>query len=142
MISSTTEYALKALATLARLKRADSVCVQEVSDASGVPRNYLSKIFNELRRRGVVVSVRGPGGGFKLSKRAEDITILSVVEIFEDLDQQRKCFLGSRYCTSREMCGMAARWTDVWNSYERFLSESTITDLSVHNACHDRNPAE
>lgn len=138
MISRTSEYAIRALSTLARLERAECVLVREIADASGVPRNYLSKILNRLRQTGLVRSERGPGGGFQLARPAEQITVLEVVGIFEDIARQRYCFMGNQFCGQADVCQAASKWCQVWQTYEVFLRETTLDQLAFHECRHPR----
>ena len=139
MISRTSEYAIRALTTLARRERSKSVLVREISDSSGVPRNYLSKILNRLRQNGLVLSERGPGGGFQLVRPSEDITVYDIVDIFEDIKRHRFCFLGDRLCGDADKCHAASQWCQVWQSYETFLHDTTLEHLAFHDSKHPRN---
>ncbi|HEX8906653.1 MAG TPA: Rrf2 family transcriptional regulator, partial [Longimicrobiaceae bacterium] len=69
MLSKTAEYALRALLVLARrgARGGAAVRAEEIADAVGAPRNYMSKTLHALAKQGFVASARGPLGGFTLA---------------------------------------------------------------------------
>ena len=115
--------------------------MREISETSGVPRNYLSKILNRLRQNGLVTSERGPGGGFQLARPALETTVYEIVATFEEIESQRSCFLGDDSCAEGDICQAASRWCTVWHSYEAFLRETTLDHLAFHDSKHPRNAA-
>ena len=79
MITKTCEYALRAAVYLASLPGQPSTS-QCIAEATRVPAGYLSKVLQAMVRAGVVVSQRGPAGGFMLARDPEEVTVLEVVE--------------------------------------------------------------
>jgi Rrf2 family protein len=129
MISRTAEYALRALTAL----HGDSgqvVGAGVLSKTSGVPANYLSKIMHLLGRAGLVTGARGPGGGFRLSRPASEISAYEIVRVFDDLEGQRRCFLGNKVCSGATACAAHDSWSRVWDSYEKFLRGMTLESLT------------
>ena len=70
MISTTSEYALRALARLALLSNGSTMLARDLAEDAGIPRNYLSKVLLALRNAGILDSTRGSGGGYRLRKPA------------------------------------------------------------------------
>lgn len=126
MISRTAEYAIRAMASLNQLSNGGLVRARALSKASGVPANYLSKIMHTLGRAGFVTSVRGPGGGFRVAKPTNKITAYDVVQLFDDLEGKRRCFLGSKTCSAANACAAHDMWSGVWEKYEQFLHKMTL----------------
>jgi Rrf2 family protein len=83
MLSTTTQYALRALSHLAR-QSGDAVLGRDLAESVEIPANYLSKVLVTLRNAGLVVTTRGSGGGYRLSKPAHEIHLIDVVELFEE----------------------------------------------------------
>lgn len=131
MLSQTAEYALRAAIRLARPDRGAPVAVGDVARELDVPRNYLSKILHTLAREGVVESVRGPGGGFRLAGAPGAITLLEVVGIFDDLSPGRTCVLGRPECSDADPCPAHGRWAPVAEEIARFLRETTLADVAA-----------
>ena len=129
MISKTAEYAIRAMASLNQLSKGELVGAGALSATSGVPANYLSKIMHTLGRAGFVTSVRGPGGGFRVAKSASRMTAYDVVQLFDDLEGKRRCFLGNKTCSAATACAAHHLWSGVWEKYEQFLHRMTLDRL-------------
>jgi Rrf2 family protein len=80
MLSTTTQYALRALSHLAR-QSGDAVLGRDLAESVEIPANYLSKVLVTLRNAGLVVTTRGSGGGYRLRKPAHEIHLIDVVEL-------------------------------------------------------------
>lgn len=130
MLSRTAEYALRAAIRLARPDDGGPVAVGDVARELDVPRNYLSKILHELAGEGVVESVRGPGGGFRLARAPEATTLLEVVGAFDDLSPGRTCVLGRSRCSDADPCPVHGRWAPVSEEVARFFRETTLADVA------------
>ena len=90
MISQTVEYALRAIVTLAQ--QGDKPCtVQVISGLTKVPAPYLSKLMQRLVREGLVRSQRGLHGGFILNKKADEMTVLEVVNAVDPIQRIHQC---------------------------------------------------
>ena len=129
MISKTSQYALRAILHLARQPEERRVRATDVAEDLGVPTNYLSKILHALARTGLLVSERGPGGGFRLARRAEEITVADAIEPFEPLGTGRQCLLGRPECLDTDACSVHTRWKEVSESMLDFFHETTVADL-------------
>ncbi|MCI0433557.1 MAG: Rrf2 family transcriptional regulator [Gemmatimonadetes bacterium] len=126
MLSRTSEYALRAVLLLARptdgrLRAADSI-----AETLGVPRNYLSKVMNRLTRRGVLESVRGPGGGFRLARRPDEIAVADIVTEFDTRDSLSVCVLSDRACNASSPCEAHECWTRWSDVMRRLLHDTTV----------------
>jgi Rrf2 family iron-sulfur cluster assembly transcriptional regulator len=137
MISRTAEYAMLAMATLARHQPDDRISAIVLAKETGIPQNYLSTILHTLGRANLAEGVRGPGGGFRLARAAKQITAYEVVSLFDDLTIQGRCLLGLRDCCPEDRCHAHADWMKVWERYERFLQRTTL-DRLVKRAVSER----
>jgi len=130
VLSQTAEYALRAAIRLARPGERGPVSVDVLSSELDVPRNYLSKILHALSRAGVVESVRGPGGGFRLARPPGAASLLEVVHVFDDLSSGRSCVLGRPECSEADPCALHDRWVSVSEEVARFFRETTLADAA------------
>jgi len=131
LLSRTSRYALRATAFLAgRAAEERPTPVAEIAAALGVPRNYLSKVLQQLARRGLLVSERGPRGGFRLASPPEAIRLLEVVETVEPRTAERDCLLGRPVCSDETPCAAHSHWREVSDAVERFLGETTLAELA------------
>lgn len=132
MFSGTAEYALRAVFYLARHSGQGPRPVGEIAESLGVPGNYLSKILHALARAGVVKSSRGKHGGFELGRSPEEISLLSVVSVFDSVDARRRCLLGRAECSDDDACPVHARWSKLGEEVARFVSETKVSDVCGH----------
>jgi len=128
MLSQTAEYALRAAVWLAE-HPAGPVRVGDLAHALRVPRNYLSKTMHQLARAGVLSSVRGKNGGFRLARQPAAIRLLEIVEPFEPIMDRRTCVLGRAVCSDAAPCQAHDRWKEVARTTAAFFSGTTLADL-------------
>jgi Rrf2 family protein len=128
MISQTVKYALRILGYLAD-HPGEWIQGEQIASATGIPSNYLSKILNQLRKRGVVSSQKGWGGGFFLEEDALTTPIAEVVELFDGKRSKDACVFGLGQCDSEDPCPLHPHWEAISKSYEAMLGSVTIRDL-------------
>jgi Rrf2 family protein len=127
MLSLTTEYALRAATCLAahgpRL-----LTSQHIAAATHVPVRYLSKVLQTLTEAELLISQRGPAGGFALSRDPATITLLDVVRAVEPIARVRSCPLGlaEHACT---LCPLHAALDDLGRFAEDHLRARTLQDM-------------
>lgn len=129
MISQTAEYALRAVVFLAENDAVAPVHVGDVAAALGTPRNYLSKILHVLARDGVLSSMRGPGGGFRLAIGPDRLRLARIIGLFDATPDRRRCVLGRPRCSDASPCGAHALWKDVADRVTTFFHDTTIGDV-------------
>jgi Rrf2 family transcriptional regulator, iron-sulfur cluster assembly transcription factor len=135
MITTTSEYAIRAVGFLAVYGRDRMYTSGEISKATGIPQRFLQKILNELKKDGIINTVRGKTGGFSLNTDPDDISLHSVISCFEDLKRHSHCPLGDRDCgTEKESnCPMHSEWNSTLTNYMKFLKETKFGSFSEDN---------
>lgn len=126
MFNQTSEYALRAMISLARIDANESALVKDIAEGTQIPQHYLGKILGQLVRARLLTSTRGRGGGFQLARPAADITLLEIIEPFEQLDRFSGCILGRDMCTDKTPCPLHNFWKEV---RDRFIGEMQETTL-------------
>lgn len=129
MISKTAEYALRALLHLAREDARGPLRASQIADSLGVPANYLSKILHGLARDGILISERGPRGGFRLARAANELPLAEVLGPFDPHTTRRSCLLGRPECSDETACPVHDRWKEVSEPVARFFQDTTVGDL-------------
>jgi Rrf2 family protein len=130
MLSQTSEHAIRAVLFLAQQPEDEHVSADRVAAALGAPANYLGKTLNRLVRAGLLASVRGAAGGFRLVRRPQDITLADVAGAVDEAPAPaRVCLLGNRPCRSAAPCAAHRRWSAVRQSLWAPLGHTTIADL-------------
>ncbi len=129
MLSSTSDHAIRAMLVLARRHGTGPVRAEEIAEATGAPRNYLSKTLHALAKAGLVTSARGPAGGFSLAMPAEALTLARVIDCFDGPCPRSRCLLGSAPCNPARPCAAHDRWTAVMAARRAPLVSTTLADL-------------
>ena len=90
----------------------------------------------DLKKAGVVAAVRGTGGGYRLRRPPEAISLMDVVRIFDPPRAHPGCLLGGgRECRDDAPCPAHAGWRGVRAEFLRFLESTTLADISVQPSC-------
>ena len=126
LISQTAEYALRAVVFLAtsnepRVNRTD------IGDATQVPQDYLTKVMRELDRAGIVMSRRGPGGGYSLNESPTEITVYDVIDAVSSVPRIEACPLGIK--DHIHLCPLHAKLDEAASHVEIAFRETKIADL-------------
>jgi Rrf2 family transcriptional regulator, iron-sulfur cluster assembly transcription factor len=139
LLNQSADYALRAVLFVAQTDARRSCNASAISKAIGVPRNYLGKVLHALTHAGVLQSVRGPQGGFRLAHDAERLTVADVVEPFQRLPQRRICLLGDRACDSSAPCVAHQHWQRITGEVTSFFRTTTIAALLSGAPALDRS---
>jgi Rrf2 family protein len=101
MLSNTCKYAIRAVIYLA-VNHTDNkrIGIKEISKELDIPTPFLGKILQTLAKHKLLVSTKGPNGGFGISKPFSEISLLSIVEIVDGLDNFTNCLIGMQSCKS------------------------------------------
>lgn len=121
-------YAVTAMLDLALHGGQGPVSLADISARQEISLSYLEQLFSRLRRHQLVVSIRGPGGGYRLSRDAASVFISEVVDaVNESLDTTRCGNKGD--CQNGEKCLTHHLWSDLSDQIHQFLSEISLADL-------------
>jgi Rrf2 family protein len=120
---------VKAVAALAELAEGVYAGAAEVAELIDAPRNYLGKLLKTLADQGLLESQKGKGGGFRLAKDADRITLFEIMEPTERVSRWGGCFLGRPRCSESKPCAVHQRWSRVRENYLQFLRQTTVSDL-------------
>ena len=127
------DYSLKALLMLAdRYPSAQPLRVEEIAAVQGVPENYLRRLLIELKRGGLVLSQKGPSGGYMLARPPARITMADVVEIIEGDYTPVECLEdgANSFCPRDSGCPMRDVWREVRDSVVSILRNATLQSLA------------
>ena len=131
MLSTTSEYALRALSILAALPQGASILGRDLARHTGIPARYLAKVLTILHNAGLVGTARGSNGGYWLSRSADSIRIQEVVALFDSAAMRRSCLLcPGRTWSEEHPCSAHGSWKVVRDAYLRFLENVTLADIS------------
>ena len=126
------EYALRAVVWLAAHPDAN-VGTPEIAKRTQVPPGYMSKVLQVLARAGLVESSPGRAGGFRLTRAADEISVLDVVTAVDTLERIRRCPLGLK-SHRHELCPLHRRLDRVAAMVEQAYAETTIAEIVAEAA--------
>lgn len=123
-------YAVTAMLDLALHTGDNPVSLAEISERQDISLSYLEQLFAKLRKAGLVVSMRGPGGGYQLNGAPADIVIADIISaVDEHVDATRCGGLGD--CQDNKRCLTHDLWMDLSNQIRVFLSDITLADMTA-----------
>ncbi len=125
------EYAIRALAFLARFPGDRAVQGRKIAKAEDLPAPVLGKVLQELVRKGLVESRSGPGGGFRLARKPQLITLRDVVAAVDGLDQFLECAVGLEGCSDDSPCPLHDTWKSIRRQLTTYLEVTTLADMAA-----------
>lgn len=130
-LSSKGWYAVMAMADLAIHSSDRPVCLAEIAERQEISLSYLEQLFGKLRRNFLVKSVRGPGGGYRLARAAEEIRIADVVVAVDEPLRATRCRPGAATgCQSRQgRCITHDLWEELGNQIHLYLASVSLADV-------------
>lgn len=134
-VSSKGEYGLRALFDLAQRYYQGPISSAEIASRQGLPESYLNQLLLNLRRGGLVQSLRGPQGGYQLSRPPESITLAEVLALLEGDLSVREASLES---DSPEGQILRQVWEEVDEAIRQILENITLDDLCRRKQAHER----
>ncbi len=121
-------YAVTAMLDLALHEAQGPISLADISVRQGISLSYLEQLFSKLRRDRLVQSVRGPGGGYRLACRIDEISVAQVVDSVSESMDATRC-QGEGDCQGGDICLTHHLWEDLSQQIHHFLSDITLADL-------------
>jgi len=129
-LTSKGRYAVSAMVDLAKHQHEGPITLASISERQFISLSYLEQLFRKLREAGLVVSVRGPGGGYKLAKPEEAITIADIMHAVNETIQTTLCRNDEVGCHRGSRCETHNLWTALGYHINFFLETVTIKDVT------------
>jgi Rrf2 family iron-sulfur cluster assembly transcriptional regulator len=131
-LSTKGRYAVMAMADLARRECDPSraVALAEIAARQEISLSYLEQLFARLRRKGLVQSARGPGGGYRLAKTPEATSIADIVHAVDEPLRATRCASQGKGCMLKgERCLTHDLWEDLGQHIEGYLASVSLADV-------------
>jgi len=129
-------YAVTAMLDLTLHFEKGPISLADISERQGISLSYLEQLFTRLRRAGLVRSTRGPGGGYSLSRNADEIPVADViVAVDEKVDTTRCGGLGN--CQDDERCLTHDLWVDLSEQIYSFLNGISLAQVVARDGVQD-----
>ncbi|WP_455199683.1 Fe-S cluster assembly transcriptional regulator IscR [Kaarinaea lacus] len=121
-------YAVTAMLDLAVHATKGPITLADISQRQGISLSYLEQLFSKLRKRDLVASARGPGGGYRLSRAANEINVAEVISAVDEKVDATRC-AGQGNCQNGEECLTHQLWTDLSDQLYDFLNGISLGQL-------------
>ena len=145
-LSKKTDYALRALFTLAEFHGGDPIPIRELARRNDVPKRFLEHIMLDLKTQGWVTSVAGKKGGYLLAKSPGSITMGQVIRLFDGVLAPIHCVSSSHYehCNQEPVCRFRRQLLNVRNLIANAMDAATLqlvlrgAPVETHEVFDDR----
>ncbi len=127
-LTSKGRYAVTAMLDVAIHAATGPVPLADISERQGISLSYLEQLFSRLRKHGLVNSVRGPGGGYRLGKCSAEIAVADVISAVDESINATKCS-GRGNCQGGNQCLTHNLWEGLSTRIEDFLQNIFLAEL-------------
>ena len=126
--SKTTEYALRILSFMVndteRLYHAT-----DISESLSIPYRYLRKLLTTLSKSGLLVSIQGKRGGYRINQDINNVYLIDIIKAVGEPQLDNKCFFGYENCSVDQKCVMHDKWSSINNNITYILETTSLSDL-------------
>ena len=131
MISTRGRYALRVMIDLAKQPEDHYIPLKDIADRQGISKKYLEIIVRDLVNGKLVTGISGKGGGYKLSRKPEDIPVGEIIELTEGTMSSVACLEnGAEPCPRAEMCETLPMWKEHNKLIHDFFYSKRLSDLT------------
>ena len=131
-LTTKSRYAVTAMLDIAAHNTGSPISLPEISHRQNISLSYLEQLFSRLKKSGLVDSIKGPGGGYKLSKDANEIVISEVIQAVDE-DLETTACNGKSNCHNNHQCISHNLWQDLGTEINNFFSEITLKQVIAKN---------
>lgn len=121
-------YAVTAMLDLSLHHDEGPITLADIAERQGISLSYLEQLFSRMRKRGLVFSVRGPGGGYSLARPTEEITIAEIITAVDESVDTTRCH-GAHNCQNNELCLTHDLWEDLSTRIYDYLDQVSLHDM-------------
>ena len=122
-------YAIRALTRLALLRPEGYVLLDELCDED-LPRHFVAKILQDLVRKGLLVSAKGRGGGFALSRHPAQITLYDIAAQVDGVRWLNACVVGLARCDDQQPCPQHEHWKPIRAQLKDYFQQTTLEQMA------------
>jgi Rrf2 family iron-sulfur cluster assembly transcriptional regulator len=135
-------FAVTAMLDLAIHENEKPVTLAGISERQSISLSYLEQLFSRLRRNGLVKSVRGPGGGYRIAKPLSEISVSAIISAVDELIDATQCG-GHENCRDDRRCMTHNLWSSLNVKILEYLSGVSLKDLvTSHQESDNENSSK
>ena len=130
MISTKGRYAIRVMIDLAENEHGGYIPLKDIAERQGISKKYLEIIMKDMVSAELVTGASGKGGGYKLSRPAEEYTIGDILEVMECSLSPVACLANKNYeCDRKDICKTLPMWAEYDKMIHDFFNSKKLTDL-------------
>ena len=123
-------YTIRAMTKLALMRPDGYVLMSNLCDEGDLPRHFVAKQFQRVVHSELLVSAKGPGGGFALARPPDQITLYDIVACIDGTEDFDQCVVGMVTCADHQPCPLHDKFKPIRAEIKRFLLQTTLDSLS------------
>ena len=132
MFSKTCEYGIKAMIFVAqKSKEGSRVGIKEIAKGTAAPEHFIAKIMQELGRKKLVHSIKGPHGGFYMDQFDLKTSLADIVKALDGNSIYSDCVLGLKTCNEKKPCPVHDQYRDIKKNLIKMIEDNTIGDFNT-----------
>ena len=128
-VSTKGRYALRVMAYIALNSDEKNVSINELAERNSISDKYLEQIISTLVKHNLLLSFRGPQGGYKLARTAKEITVGEIINSTEGNLETVSCINGTEKCDMAETCLTVNVWAKLDKIVNDFFNSTTLDDV-------------
>ena len=130
LFSRQCEYALQAVMYIALKDEREMVSIIDLADTLHIPFHFLAKILQDLTYKRLLVSQKGPAGGFGIARSAQRITLLQIIDAIDGDSFMQDCVLGLAQCSKENPCALHEEWSKSRDGIVSMLTRTGIAEMA------------
>jgi Rrf2 family protein len=133
MLSNTSRYAVRALIYLAINKSNEQkIGIKKIAEDLDIPSPFLGKILQTLAKQKVLNSTKGPNGGFSISDKSQELSLITIIKIIDGDDLFDRCLISDKSCTEMagNPCSIHKHYEPIRENLRKMFEEHTIRQLA------------
>jgi len=130
ILTTKARYAVMAVIEIADDKSLNPLSLSEISKRQNISLSYLEQIFSSLKKSGIVLSVKGPGGGYVLGKKTSEITIAQIIRAIGEPIKMTNCGVAKKTCLPKNVrCKTHHLWSGLENKIYEYLNSISLDKI-------------
>ncbi len=140
IFTNPTEYSIRALSELVIMsehtsdnpgKRSGYIMLDKLTESAKLPREFMAKLFRQLVEAGILVSAKGPGGGFALARQPHEISLDQIMEAMDGPHRTDQCVVGLTKCNDQMSCPQHDLFKPIRQRLKSYLTTTTLADTAA-----------
>jgi len=132
ILSKSCQYGVRALLFIGmKSEKSGKTELIEIAESLDIPKPYLAKIMQQLVKRGLARSTKGPNGGFYMTQKEKSKTLLNVIEAIDGLEYFASCGLGMEYCDPKNPCPLHGDMVKIRENITKTFGKYSIEKIGI-----------